>query len=93
MSALKLQGFIQPFGGYTSSCAIDGTYKLAGGNDSLLLFNVMQLSDSRQMIKGKEWQMAVPTTEINRRGEKVSGVQAHVHYFLLLTPPTASSRK
>lgn len=57
----------------------DGTYKLVNGNDSLLLFNVMQLSDSRQIIKGKEWQMAVPTTEINRHGEKVSGVQAHVH--------------
>lgn len=57
----------------------NGTYKLINENDSLLLFNVMQLSDSRQVIKGKEWQMAVPTTEINRHGEKVSGVQAHMH--------------
>jgi hypothetical protein len=57
----------------------NGTYKLINKDDYLLLFNVMQLSDSRQIIKGKEWQMAVPTTEINRHGEKVSGVQAHVH--------------
>jgi hypothetical protein len=56
----------------------DLTYKLTN-NQKMLLFNVMQLSDSRQIIKGKEWQMAVPTTEINRHGEKVSGVQAHVH--------------
>lgn len=57
----------------------DGTYKLIDGNDSLLLFNVMQLSDSRQMMKGKEWQMGVPTTRINHNGEKVSGAGTHVH--------------
>lgn len=57
----------------------DGTYKLVDGNDSLLLFNVMQLIDSQQVVKGKEWQMAVPTTRINHNGEKVSGAEAHVH--------------
>lgn len=57
----------------------NGTYKLINRDDSLLLFNVMQLNDSRQIIKGKEWQMAVPTTEINSHGETVSGVEAHIH--------------